>query len=165
MTKVEIASKLKDKFGSDLEVLETTQPEAYVYISPEKYHEFCQFLKEDNEFDFDYLFQLAGVHYPAVEGADKSEGRFEVVLCLSSHGKRHNMIIKVKLDINEPKIATTSDIWQAANWYEREAAELFGIEFLGHPDPRHLMLDDDWDYGFPMRKGWTGPNFIPMPEK
>jgi NADH-quinone oxidoreductase subunit C len=157
MTKEEIGIKLKDKFGSELEVLETNQPEAYVYISPARYHELCQFLKEAPEFDFDYLFQLGGVHYP--------EERFELVLCLSSHERRHNMILKIKLDKDEPQIVTASDIWIAANWYEREAAELFGIKFLGHPDPRHLLLDDDWDSGYPLRKGWTGPDFIPMPEK
>ena len=93
MTKEEIALKLKEKFGSDLEVLENGQPEAYVYISLGKYHDLCRFLKDDPEFDFDFLFQLAGVHYP--------EECFEVVLCLSSHEKRHNMIVKVKLDLNE----------------------------------------------------------------
>jgi NADH-quinone oxidoreductase subunit C len=157
MTKEEIASKLKEKFGSELEVIETNQPEAYIYISSARYHEFCLFLKENPEFDFDYLFQLGGVHYP--------DERFEVVLCLSSHEKRHNMIVKIKLDINEPQIATVSDLWLAANWYEREAAELLGIKFIGHPDLRPLLLDDDWNFGYPLRKGWTGPGFIPMPEK
>lgn len=157
MTKEEIALKLKEKFDSDLEVLENGQPEAYVYISPGKYHDLCRFLNDEPEFDFDFLFQLAGVHYP--------EECFEVVLCLSSHEKRHNMIVKVKLDLNEPKVDTVSDIWLGSSWYEREAAELYGIVFIGHPDPRHLMLDDDWDYGYPLRKGWTGPDFIPMPEK
>jgi NADH-quinone oxidoreductase subunit C len=157
MTKEEITIKLKGKFGSDLEVLETNQPEAYVYISKERYRELCKFLKENSDFDFDFLFQLGGVHYP--------EERFEVVLCLSSHEKRHNMIVKIKLDINEPELDTASDIWMAANWYEREAGELFGIKFLNHPDPRHLLLDEEWENGFPMRKGWTGPDFIPMPEK
>jgi NADH-quinone oxidoreductase subunit C len=157
MTKEEIAGRLKEKFGSELEVLETNQPEAYIYISPDKYHEFCKFLKNDPPMDFDYLFQLAGVHYP--------EERYEAALCLSSHNKIHNMIVKVKLDKDNPEIESVADIWQAANWYEREASELFGIKFKNHPDPRPLLLDDDWEWGYPMRKGWTGPDFIPMPEK
>lgn len=157
MTKEDIVGKLKNKFGAALEVVETTQPEPYVYISPENYHEFCRFLKDDPELDFDFLFQLCGVHYP--------DERFEVVLELSSHEQKHCMLAKVKLDKDNPEIVTTSDLWMAANWYEREAMELFGIKFIGHPDPRPLLLDDDWNYGYPMRKGWTGPDFIPMPEK
>jgi Ni,Fe-hydrogenase III component G len=43
--------------------------------------------------------------------------------------------------------------------------ELFGIKVVDHPHPRPLLLDEDWDYGYPMRRGWTGPDFIPMPEK
>ncbi len=157
MTKEEITKRIQDKFGGDVEVVESNQPEPYVYIAPEKYHELCRFLRDDPEFDFDFLFQLGGVHYP--------EDRFEVVVCLSSHEKIHRMVVKVKLDKDNPETATTSDIWQAANWYEREAMELFGIKFKGHPDPRPLLLYDDWEYGFPMRRGWTGPDFIPMPEK
>lgn len=157
MTKDEIAARLKNRYGSDIEVLESNQPEAYIYISKDKYHECCQFLRDDTELDFDFVFQMAGVHYP--------DQCFEVVLCLSSHSKIHKMVLKVKLDKNNPEIESTADIWMAANWYEREAMELFGIKFSNHPDPRPLLLDDDWDSGFPMRKGWTGPDFIPMPEK
>ena len=76
-----------------------------------------------------------------------------------SHEKRHNMIVKVKLDMNEPEIETVSDIWMAANWYEREAGELFGIKFLNHPDPRHLLLDDDWEYGYPLEERMDRPGF------
>ena len=157
MTKDEIAARLKNRYGSELEVLETTQPEAYIYISKEKYHDCCRFLRDDSELDFDFVFQLAGVHYP--------DECFEIVICLSSYSKIHKMVLKVKLDKDNPVVETATDIWMGANWYEREAMELFGIKFLNHPDPRPLLLDDDWDNGYPMRKGWTGPDFIPMPEK
>lgn len=157
MSKQEIIDRLKSKFGSALDVVESKQPEPYIYISREKYHELCEFIKKDFELDFDFLFQLAAVHYP--------DDCFEVVLTLSSHEKLHNMAVKVKLDINNPEVVTISDIWHAANWYEREAIELFGIKFTNHPDPRPLLLVEDWNYGYPMRKGWTGPDFIPMPEK
>lgn len=156
MTKEQISEKFKNKFVADLEVIESNQPEPYLYISIGKYHELCAFAKNDPELDFDYLFQLAAVHYP--------DERFEVVLCLSSHEKRHNAVIKVKLDKDSPEIGTLSDIWLAADWFEREAIELFGITFKDHPNPLHLLLDEDWENGYPMRKGWTGPDFIPMPE-
>ncbi|UCC80426.1 MAG: NADH-quinone oxidoreductase subunit C [Candidatus Zixiibacteriota bacterium] len=157
MTKQEITEKFKTRFGPDLEVLETGQPETYLYISESRYHELCEFAKNDPDLDFDYLFNFGGAHYP--------EERFEIVLCLSSHEKRHNAIIKVKLDKDNPETVTISDVWEAANWFEREAMELFGIKFKNHPDPRPLLLVEDWDHGYPMRKGWTGPDFIPMPEE
>lgn len=157
MTKEEILNRFKDKFGPDAEVVENDQPEPFLYISGGKYKECCRYAHDDPELDFDYLFQLAGVHYP--------EDRFEVVLCVSSHDKVHRAVIKVKLDKEKPGIDTVSDIWGSAAWFEREALELFGIIFAGHPDPRPLLLYEDWDYGYPMRKGWTGPDFIPMPEK
>ena len=157
MTAEEITSKLKSTYGPDLEVVETTQPEPFIYISFARYHDFCQSARDDKELDFDFLFQLAGVHYP--------DDRFEVVLCLASHEKRHRMVVKVKLDINDPQVDTVSDVWQVAAWYEREAMELFGIKFHNHPDPGPLLLPEDWEWGYPMRRGWTGPDFIPMPEK
>lgn len=157
MTKAEITKRVQDKFGAGVEAMETSQPEPFIYVAPEKYHELCRFLRDNPELDFDFLFQLGGVHYP--------EERFEIVLCLSSHEKVHRAVVKVKLDKENPEVVTVSDIWQAANWYEREALELFGIKFTNHPDPRPLLLYEEWEYGYPMRKGWTGPDFIPMPEK
>lgn len=157
MTKEKIINRFKDKFGADIDVIENDQPEPYLYISQAKYHELCAFAKDDADLNFDSLFQLCGVHYP--------DDRFEVVLNLASYEKIHNAVIKVKLDKDNPEIVSASDIWGAANWFEREAMELFGIKFPNHPDPRPLLLYDDWDHGYPMRKGWTGPDFIPMPEK
>jgi len=157
MTKEEIINRFKGKFGSDIEVVENNQPEPYLYISAARYQELCEFAKNDPQLDFDFLFQLAGVHYP--------DSRFEVVLCLSSHRKIHKAVIKVKLDKDNPATVSVSDFWATSAWFEREAMELFGIKFANHPDPRPLLLYEDWDYGYPMRKGWTGPDFIPMPEK
>jgi NADH-quinone oxidoreductase subunit C len=157
MTKDEIIGRFKDKFGTDIEVSEIDQPEPYLYISKQKYHQLCEFARSDAELDFDFLFQLAGVHYP--------DDRFEVVLCLSSHEKNHRAVIKVKLDKDNPEIESVSDVWGGANWFEREAMELFGIKFTNHPDPRLLLLYEGWDFGYPMRRGWTGPDFVPMPEK
>jgi NADH-quinone oxidoreductase subunit C len=157
MTKDELANRFKDKFGADIQVSDVDRPEAYLYVYASRYRELCNFAKSDPDLDLDLLFQLAGVHYP--------DDRFEIVLCLSSHEKFHNAVIKVKLDKDNPAIDTVSDIWGAAGWYEREAMELFGIKFENHPDPRPLLLYEDWDHGYPMRKGWTGPDFVPMPEK
>jgi NADH-quinone oxidoreductase subunit C len=156
MTKEEIEKKTAQRFGEYIEIQDTAQPEPFIYISKDKYIDFCTFLKNDPDLSFEFLFQLGGSHF---------EDRFEVFLCLSSHSHKHTMIVKVKLSLEDPSIPTVSGTWHVADWYEREAMELFGIKFEGHPDPRPLLLYEGWEYGYPMRKGWTGPDFIPMPDK
>jgi NADH-quinone oxidoreductase subunit C len=156
MTKEQIENKLTKKFGNAVEVQQTKNPEAFIYVTKEKYLELCQFLKDDSDLYFDYLFQLGGVHYP---------DRFEVMVTLSSHKHKHELVIKTKLPLDSPHLPTVSHIWETANWHEREVMELFGIMIDNHPDPRPLLLYDDWDFGYPLRKGWTGPDFIPMPDK
>jgi len=157
MTKEQIEKKISQKFGSAVQIQESKNPEAYIYVTDNKYIELCNFLKNDPELHFEYLFQLGAVHYP--------NDRFEIVLTLSSHLHKHEMVLRVRLPHDDPKLPTATEVWEAANWYEREALELFGIKFLGHPDPRPLLLYDDWEFGYPMRKGWSGPDFIPMPDK
>ena len=81
------------------------------------------------------------------------EPRFELVYTLVSleHGLRLRM--KVRLQGDDARVATVSDVWPAANWLEREVWDLFGIVFDGHPDPRRLLMPEDWE-GFPLRKDY-----------
>jgi NADH-quinone oxidoreductase subunit C len=157
MTKQEIEQKIARDFGDHIEIQQTEQPEPFVYISRGKYTEFCKYLRDDPELAFDFLFQLGGTHFP--------DDRFEVFLCLSSHPHQHEMVVKVKLSHNNPEINTVIDIWRGADFFELEMMELFGIKVVDHPHPRPLLLYEEWDYGYPMRKGWTGPDYIPMPDK
>jgi NADH:ubiquinone oxidoreductase subunit C len=60
--------------------------------------------------------------------------------------------LKIRLEESDAKMPTLSDIWYSSAWYERETAELFGIEFEGHPDPRPLLLPDDWQGEPPLRR-------------
>ena len=75
------------------------------------------------------------------------------------------MVVKVKLPHDKPEIKTLINIWNTADFFELEMMELFGIKVVDHPNPRHLLLYEEWDFGYPMRKGWTGPDFIPLPDK
>jgi NADH-quinone oxidoreductase subunit C len=79
--------------------------------------------------------------------------RFELVYLLVSIERRLRLRVKVRLDGLAARIATVSDIWPAANWLEREVWDLFGIEFERHPDPRRLLMPEDWE-GFPLRKDY-----------
>lgn len=106
----------------------------------------CEFLKSDSELQMDYLVDVLGVDYtPEVP-------RFEVVYHLCSMSKRHRIRLKVRIDEGE-SIPTVTGIWPAADWPEREAYDMFGIVFDGHPNLKRIYLPPDWE-GFPMRKDY-----------
>ncbi len=80
-----------------------------------------------------------------------------MVYHLSSTKYRHNIVIKSKLDRNNPEIETVSHIWRTADFHEREVYEMFGVNFLNHPDLRLLILPDGWEGKNPMRKDFEDP--------
>jgi NADH-quinone oxidoreductase subunit C len=81
------------------------------------------------------------------------EPRFEIIYILVSIEHRMRLRLKVALDGSDARIRTVSDIWPAANWLEREVWDLFGIVFVDHPDPRRLLMPEDWE-GYPLRKDY-----------
>jgi NADH-quinone oxidoreductase subunit C len=101
-------------------------------------------LKDHAELSFDYLRCLSGVDW-------EDEG-IDVVYHLYSSTSGENLTVKTRLTNDDLTVATATDIWRAANWLERETAEMFGVRFEGHPDPRALLLPDDMDDTFPLRK-------------
>jgi NADH-quinone oxidoreductase subunit C len=81
------------------------------------------------------------------------EPRFEVVYILVSIEHAARLRVKILLEGADPHVATLSGIWPAANWLEREVWDMFGIAFDAHPDPRRLLMPEDWD-GYPLRKDY-----------
>jgi NADH-quinone oxidoreductase subunit C len=104
-------------------------------------------LSDRPELAFTLLVELTAVDYWP------REPRFEVVYVLVSIAHRRRLRVKVRLHGDDPHVATVSDVWPAANWLEREVWDLFGIVFDGHPDPRRLLMPEDWE-GFPLRKDY-----------
>ena len=110
-----------------------------------KLHEVATALKENAEAKMDYLFCLTA--------ADRKDG-FHVVYHLTSSEFNSPVVLRVVLpDKTAPVISSVSDIWRAAEFYEREVFDLFGIRFENHPDLRRLFLDEDW-IGYPLRKDY-----------
>ena len=101
-------------------------------------------LKHSEDLAFDYLRCLSGV--------DWEEEGIDVVYHLYSSTKKVNLTVKTRLPNEDLTAPTATAVWRAANWLERETAEMFGIRFEGHPDPRTLLLPDDMDDTFPLRK-------------
>jgi NADH:ubiquinone oxidoreductase subunit C len=98
--------------------------------------------------DFDYLFCVTCVDWKT---------HLTMVYHLSSSVHRNTLVVKVKLDRNEPRIETVSDLWRTAEFHEREQYEMFGVQFLNHPDLRLLILPEGWEGKFPMRKDFEDP--------
>jgi NADH-quinone oxidoreductase subunit C len=118
-----------------------------VYVSRDALRPLARILRDTPELGFAFLAEITAADFwPA-------EPRFELVYILVSLSNRLRLRLKVRLNADDAHVATVSDVWPAANWLEREVWDLFGIAFDGHPDPRRLLMPEDWD-GFPLRKDY-----------
>jgi NADH:ubiquinone oxidoreductase subunit C len=105
-------------------------------------------LRDDAGLSFDYLFCLTCIDWKT---------HLTMVYHLSSTSFRHNIVLKINLDRVKPEIETVSNIWRTAEFHEREVYELFGVNFLNHPDLRLLILPDGWEGKNPLRKDFEDP--------
>jgi NADH-quinone oxidoreductase subunit C len=105
---------------------------------------------------FDFCSDLTATDWPP-----RAE-RFDVVYCLVSTRLRHRIRVKARV-ADQQTIASVTPVWPAANWFEREIYDMFGIEFAGHPDLRRILMPEDWQ-GFPQRKDYPleGPGELLM---
>ena len=148
----EIADRIKAKFA-DVALEETTPSAAATVIVPKaKLLEVARFLK-DGELAFDTLHCLT-----AVDRKDK----IEVVYILYSIGKHHCVWLKVFLPMDDLKVESVTSVWRAADWFEREVYDLFGVQFQNHPDLRRIMNPESWSV-YPLRKDFASPDFIKKP--
>jgi len=118
-----------------------------IYVSRDEVPALARALRDRPELAFDFLAELTAVDFWP------KEPRYEVVYMLVSLAYRLRLRMKVRLPADDPHVATVSGIWPAANWLEREVWDLYGIAFDGHPDPRRLLMPEDWQ-GYPLRKDY-----------
>jgi NADH:ubiquinone oxidoreductase subunit C len=119
-----------------------------INIEPEDWLSLAQQLRQDESLFFDYLFCLTCIDWKT---------HLTMIYHLSSTKYRHNIVVKSKLERNNPEIETVSGIWKTADFHEREVYEMFGVNFLHHPDLRLLILPDGWEGKNPMRKDFEDP--------
>ena len=117
-------------------------------VEPAHWHVLATQLRQQEDLCFDYLFCLTCIDWKT---------HLTMVYHLDSTKYRHNIVVKVMLDKTNPAIETVSDIWQTANFHEREVYEMFGVNFLHHPDLRLLILPDGWEGKNPMLKDFEDP--------
>jgi len=140
--------------------------EVTLETSPENWIDVCTRLRDDPGLRFDTLIDLCGMDY-STYGEGRHEGphegpRFAVVIHLLSVNKNHRVRVRAFCADDElPLIASLVEVWPSANWFEREAFDLFGIVFTGHPDLRRILTD----YGFighPFRKDFPLSGHVEM---
>lgn len=140
---------VKAKFGAAIE--EVRMPPDYptdvpiIYVKKDSVIAVLQYLKTDAQCDYQFLSDLTATD-------EEVEPRFEMVYNLFSPAKLHRIRIKTRLREGE-ECPTLTAIWPGANWAEREAWDMFGIKFAGHPDLRRILMDERWQ-GHPLRKDY-----------
>ncbi len=148
MEPLEIADKIREKFPQEARDVAEFRGQASVILRKERISEICRWLYDDPELRFDYLKDLCGVDY-----LGKKDLRFEVVYTLYSMKHTHMIRLRAGVGEDDPSIDSVVPIWRGADWHERECFDMYGISFNGHPDPRRILLPEDWE-GHPLRKDY-----------
>ncbi len=145
-----IHERLVARFGSRIAGCDLKARDPWVAVEAAAVEEIARYLRDDPELAFDALSNLTGVDW-------KVENRLEVVYHLYSYRHRHSLVLRVSVPREAPQVPSVEGVWKAANWLEREAYDLLGIEFAGHPDLRRLLMPEDW-VGHPLRKDFVEPD-------
>lgn len=163
-----LAEALTQRFDLTAEHCAVDRGEATIEIAADKFKDAALALRDEEPFHFEELIDLCVVDYAEFGELPWTKPRFAVVYHLLSI--RHNRRLRVKVFAAEdpvPRVETVTDVWSCANWFEREAFDLYGVLFEGHPDLRRLLTD----YGFighPFRKDFPLSGHVEMrydPEK
>ena len=154
-----MAEQVAARFGGDVELLPTPFDIPVVKVRPGALRDVARFLKDHG---YSMLLDIGGVDYL---GRRPPEERFEVVYHLLDLQRLRRIRLRVALPEDNPEVPSLSDLWPSANWAEREAFDLFGIRFTGHPDLRRILMPDDWE-GHPLRKDYPlrGPQRSAQPQ-
>ena len=151
MTSEEICHTLQERFGEHILSSNATALDPYVVVEASALHEVGAHLLSDPDMQFDSLMCLSGVDY----GPDKTLG---VVYNFHSTTLRHKITLKIAVPRQDGVVPTVCDLWRTAEWHEREAYDLFGMQFAGHPDHRRILLPDDWE-GYTLLKDYQVQEF------
>ncbi len=150
MTPDEVIEAIQSRFGDAIKASEVKGVEARMDIQREKNYEILMALKE---MGLDYLNCLSAVDRIA-------SGELEVVYNLSSLSLPTKALVRVRVPREDPIIRSVASLWGTADWHEREAFDMMGIRFDGHPDLRRILLSEDW-VGYPLRKDYQDERLVP----
>lgn len=166
-TKEEIYDILKKKFPDAVLEFQNELPvEPFIIVDPLKIDKVCLFLRDNEDLKFESLMSLSGVddyNGEKVPDDDESEviqgGTLSIYYHLYSISINHKITLKVSTERENPEVVSVESVWRTADWHEREVFDLFGIKFLMHPDLRRILMPEDWDAGYPLRKDYKNPEY------
>lgn len=158
MAPEEICKVLQDKFGDRIEdtVLEGGHP--YARVAADAWPEVATFLRDDRRLNFNLLRCITSID---LLEDDKFGMIFDLMSVELDRGdellmETREFAIRVEVPRDEPAMPSVAQVWSAADWHEREAYDMMGVTFTGHPDLRRILCPDDWE-GFPLRKDYEFP--------
>ncbi len=149
MTGTEISALIAERFGAKLTGVFADDKHPRVHVDVEDWKALAEFLKHHSALSFDWLANLSAVDYAADDKAC-------VVYELWSFERGHTFAVKVFTSRKDPVFPSMVSLWPAADWHEREAFDLMGFSFAGHPDLRRILMANDWE-GHPLRKDYVFP--------
>jgi len=139
---------IRERFGDAVSEFDAnpTMP-FFEVLDVDKWVDIALFMRDNSRMKFNYMACLSGVDYP-------DEGKLGIVCNLESIGHfTHRIAVKVKCKRDGGSVPSVSCVWHTANWHEREAYDMYGMVFEGHPDLRRILCPEDWT-GFPLRKDY-----------
>jgi NADH-quinone oxidoreductase subunit C len=140
----ELVTRLRSQYGSGIKEASTYVGQKYLVVDSSIVYEILLRMRHDELYN--YCVDITAVHYP------KREAQFDIVYILYSF--HHNERVRIKTQIKDgERLRTAVEIWETANWLEREVFDMFGIEFDRHPDLKRILLPDGWK-GHPLRKDY-----------
>jgi NADH-quinone oxidoreductase subunit C len=149
MTPREIVALLQTRFGDQILASFVDDKHPRIHVDAANWRAIAEFMRSDPRLKFDWLQNMSGIDYVA---DNKMAGEYD----LWSFDLRHEFAVKAYCPRDNPHIPSVCEIWRAADWQEREAFDMFGIIFDGHPDLRRILCADDW-VGYPLRKDYVFP--------
>ena len=147
--------KLKERFAQAVLSTHAFRGDATAIVDRAALLDVCRTLRDDPEMGFDLLMDVTVVDYLG------RRPRFEVVYHLYSIEKNHRLRIKVPLEESDPTIPSVVPLWSGANWLEREAWDMYGIRFDGHPELKRIYLYEEFE-GHPLRKDYPKERRQPL---
>ncbi len=155
-----LLDRLKAQFGDS--VLETSsfRGDDVAVLDPKVWRAAATFLRDDPRCACDYFVDLSVVDFPDL---DESTGRFEVYLIVHSVAKKHRVRLKARLKEASADLDSVSSVYGGADWAEREAFDMFGVRFNGHPDLRRILMYEEFS-GYPLRKDYPANKAQPLIE-
>jgi len=141
-----LAERLQQKFPAGFVKAVEWRGDVAVTVTRDSLHDVARYLHDDPEMDCDYMVHVSSVDWP------DDEERFEVVYEVYSIRKRHRIRFKTRVPESDCEVDSLTDIWKGADFMEREVYDMMGIRFRNHPDLRRILMPDDYDEGWPLRK-------------